>query len=214
MICDRYFENAPTVGLIDISLSLTTISIWVLRWPMSFRASSDRPRHQRSVTDDDRDALHAVPQVACLGQAFGDREPGAGVPAIEHVVRRFGAAREATDAIERAQCPEPLEPARQELVRVRLVTGVPDDPVTRRLEETMQGDRQLDHAKGRAEMAARLRDGRDDRLADIGSKLGELCFGQAAKVRGSMDLLKDRHAVEDSDEDGWVGRWTSQAPDV
>ena len=43
LICERYFENAPTVGLIDISLSLTTMSIWVWRWPMSLSASSDSP---------------------------------------------------------------------------------------------------------------------------------------------------------------------------
>ena len=34
-------ENAPTVGLIDISLSLRTISSCVWRWPMSLSASSD-----------------------------------------------------------------------------------------------------------------------------------------------------------------------------
>ena len=31
LISERYFENAPTVGLIDISLSLSTISNCVLR---------------------------------------------------------------------------------------------------------------------------------------------------------------------------------------
>ena len=39
----RYRENAPTVGLIDISLSLRTMRSCVWRWPMSFRASSERP---------------------------------------------------------------------------------------------------------------------------------------------------------------------------
>ena len=41
--CDKYLDSAPTVGLIDISLSLTTISICVWRWPMSLSASSERP---------------------------------------------------------------------------------------------------------------------------------------------------------------------------
>src|SRR5450756_2854465 len=35
LISERYFESAPTEGLIDISLSLRTMSIGVRRWPMS-----------------------------------------------------------------------------------------------------------------------------------------------------------------------------------
>ena len=103
--------------------------------------------HQRGVADDDGDPLEAVAEVARLGEALGDRQPGAGMAAVEDVVRRLGAAREAADPVELAQRPEPLEAAGQQLVRVGLVAGVPDDPVARRLEQAMERDRQLHDAR-------------------------------------------------------------------
>ena len=127
-------------------------------------------------------------QVARLGEALGDRQARPGVTAIEHVVRRFAAPREATDAIELAQRPEPLEPAGQELVRVGLVAGVPDDPVARRLEQSVEGDGQLDDAERRAEVAAGLGDGPDDRVADLHGERRELGLGQAAKVGGTVEF--------------------------
>ena len=154
--------------------------------------------HQRRVTDDDRDALHAVAQVARLGQPLGDRETGPGVPAVEHVMRRFAPPREAPDAIERAQGPEAGQPTRQQLVRIGLVTGIPDDPVARRLQQPMQRDGQLDDTERGAEMAAGFRDGADDRLADLGRELGQFPLGQAAQVRGALQVGKDGHGGLDS----------------
>jgi len=103
--------------------------------------------HQRGVTDYDRDPLEAVANVARFGEALGDRQAGARMASVEHVVGRFGPAREAADAIELAKRGEPLQATGEELVRVCLVTRIPDDPVTRRLEQAVQGDRQLDHAE-------------------------------------------------------------------
>ena len=74
--------------------------------------------------------------------------------AVEDVVRRLGAPREAADPVELAERPEPLEAAGQELVRVGLMAGVPDDPVARRFEQPVERDRQLDDAERRAEVAA------------------------------------------------------------
>ena len=144
--------------------------------------------HERRVADDDRDPLEAVAQVAGRREALGDRQAGAGVAAVEHVVLRLGAAREAADAVELAERPEPLEAAGQQLVRVGLVAGVPDDPVARRLEQPVERDRQLDDAERRAEVAAGRGDGRDDRLADLGGELRELGLGQAAKVGGAVEV--------------------------
>ena len=94
--------------------------------------------HQRRVADDDRDPLQSVPHVARLGQALGDGQAGAGVAAVEHVMDRFAAAREPPDAVDLAERPEPVEAAGQQLVRIGLVAGVPDDPVTRRLEQAVE----------------------------------------------------------------------------
>ncbi len=149
--------------------------------------------HQRGVSDDDRDPFHAVAQVARLREPFGDREPGSGVATVEHVVGRLAPAREAADPVERAEGREAGQAAGQELVRVGLVAGVPDDPVTRRLEQPMEGDRQLDHAERRAEMAAGFCDGADDRLANLGGKLGQLPLRQATQVCGALQVGKDGH---------------------
>ena len=160
-------DSAPTDGLIDISLSLSTMSSWLWRWPMSLSASRLRPRQQRGVADDDRDALEAVADVARRRKPLGDREAGAGVAAVHHVVLGLGAAREAADAVDLAERVEPLEAAGQQLVRVRLVAGVPDDPVAGRLEHPVERERDLDDAERGAEVAARRGDGPDDRLADL-----------------------------------------------
>ena len=136
-------------------------------------------------------------QVARLGQALGDRQARPGVAAVEHVVRRFTAAREATDAVERAKGRESLESAGQQLVWVGLVPRVPHDPVARQFQQAVQGDRQLDHAERRPEVPAGLGDGPHDRLADLEGKLAQLGVGQAAQVGW----------VAQVGEDGHVGRW-------
>src|SRR5215217_1171901 len=43
LIFERYVEKAPTVALMDISLSFRTMSIGVRRWPISLSASRLRP---------------------------------------------------------------------------------------------------------------------------------------------------------------------------
>ena len=74
-------------------------------------------------------------------------------------------------AVDLAQRAEPLEAAGEQLVGVRLVPGVPDDPVARRLEQPVERERDLDDAERRAEVAAGRGDGPDDRLADLGGEL-------------------------------------------
>ena len=150
--------------------------------------------HQRRVADDDRDPLESVADVTRLGEALGDRQAGAGMTAIEDVMRRLGAPREATDAIELAQRAEPFEATGQQLVRVGLMAGVPDDPVTRRLEQPMERDRELDDPERRPEMPARLGHGRDDRVADLDGQLRELDLVHPAQIRGALEFGKDGHA--------------------
>ena len=156
--------------------------------------------HQRGVADDHRDALHSVPEVAGRGQPLRDRQACAGVPTVEDVVRRFAPPREATHAVELAERPEPLQAPGQQLVRVGLVAGVPDDLVARRFEEPMERDRQLDDAERRAEVAPRLGDRLDDGLADLCRQHGKLGIGQAAQVRRSAQVGKDGQGSGDSSE--------------
>ena len=86
-------------------------------------------------------------QIARLRQPLPDGQAGSGVTAVEDVVRRLGPAREAADAVELTQRREPLQASGQQLVRVGLVAGIPDDSIARRLQQPVEGDRQLDDAE-------------------------------------------------------------------
>lgn len=74
----------------------------------------------------------------------------------EGVVFGFGAARETGDAAELAQPRHLIAAAGQDLVRIRLMTDVPDDAVIRRIEHIVQRDGQLHRAQIGRQMAARL----------------------------------------------------------
>ena len=182
LIGERYFESAPTVGLIDISLSLRTISISRLTLADVVERLEAEPAHQRRIPDDDRDALQAVAEVARRREALGDREARARMAAVEHVVLRLGAAREATDAVQLAQRAELLVAARQQLVGIGLVAGVPDDPVARRVEQPMQRDASARRRRATSRGGRRSGDRLDDRLADLGGEGDQLVLGEPAQV--------------------------------
>jgi hypothetical protein len=153
------------------------------------------PAHQSRVADDDGDPLEAMTQVARLGETLGDRQARPRVSTVEDVVRRLRATREAADAIELAKRPEALEPAGQELVRVGLVAGVPDDPIAWRFEEPVQDDRELDDAERAAEVSAGAGDRIDDRLTDLACQHFELGVGEAAQVGRAGQVAQDPHVV-------------------
>ena len=54
-----------------------------------------------------------------------------------------------------------IAPAGQHFVRVGLVTDIPDQPVVRRVEYVVQGDRQFDRAQARRKMPPHRADGID-----------------------------------------------------
>ena len=59
-----------------------------------------------------------------------------------------------------------IAPAGQDFVRVRLVTDIPDQPVVRRVENMVQGDRQLD----RAQTGCKMPTHRADRIDQVGAQ--------------------------------------------
>ena len=65
-------------------------------------------------------------------------------------------------------------PARDQLVDVGLVAGVPDDRVARAVEHAVQRQRELDDAQVGREVPARLGDVLDQELADLGRESFEL----------------------------------------
>ena len=131
-----------------------------------------------------------------VARPFGDRQARAGVTAVEHVVLRLRPAREPAHAVDLAQRVEPVEAAGEQLVGVRLVPGVPHDPVARRLEQAVERERDLDDPERGAEMAAGCGDGADDRLAQLAGELLELGFAEATEIGGPLEAVEDRHWLQ------------------
>ena len=102
----------------------------------------------------------------------------------------LGTGRVARQAARLAQLGEALTPAGEDLVHVGLVAGVPQQDVARRVEHAVEGERQLDHAEVRAEMAAGDRDGVDDERPDLAGKGGQLLVAEVSDVRRTGDLLE------------------------
>ena len=101
------------------------------------------------VADADRDPLaprgiRRWAQVASRREPDPDADAGAGMTAVEDVVVALAAPREAADPVNLAQRLESVPATGEELVRVGLVPGVPDDPVARRVHDPVQGEGDLD----------------------------------------------------------------------
>jgi len=77
-----------------------------------------------------------------------------------------------------AQVGEVVLAAGEQLVHVRLVAGVPDDPVDRRVQGPVQSDGELDDADVGAEVAAADSHRPDEEVPDLGGQLAELVAGQ------------------------------------
>ncbi len=75
---------------------------------------------------------------------------------------------------------------------VDLVADIPDQAVARGVEDVVQGDRQLDDAKPRAEVSARLAHGADRFGAQLVGKLAQLRHCQRFHVGGRLDAVKQR----------------------
>ena len=103
----------------------------------------------QAAVADDRDDVVVVP-LGVAGRRHPerrrDRRRGVGRP--EDVVLRLRPAREAREAPLLADRLEPVPPSRQDLVRVALVADVPDEEVPGRVEDVVEGDRQLDRRRG------------------------------------------------------------------
>ena len=75
-------------------------------------------------------------------------------------------------------------------MRVGLVADVPQHLVVRRVQQRVDGDRQLAGAEVGAEVAADLADGVDDQLADLLGDLLELVVGEAMEVLRAVDAVE------------------------
>ena len=110
----------------------------------------------------------------------------------ERVVLALRPLGEAGEAAALTQGADAVAPAGDDLVRVRLVADVPDQPVGRRIEDVVQRHGELDHAEPGAEMAAGHRDRINHFLAEFVGELAQVGRIELAQIRRRVDLVKQR----------------------
>ena len=79
----------------------------------------------------------------------------------ERIVFAFGALGEAGQAVALSQRADAIPTVGENLMRISLMSDVPDQSVGRRIEHIMQRHREFDHAEAGAEMASCDCDGID-----------------------------------------------------
>jgi hypothetical protein len=126
-----------------------------------------------SVPDHGHHVLVAAPHADRLGDADAGRDRRARVPRAEDVVLRLGAAQELPDPVRLPDAGKTIASSGQELVCVGLVADVPDQAIPRRVEDVVQGGRDLDRAQAGGQVSAGARDDLDDLGAQRVGHLGE-----------------------------------------
>ena len=141
-------------------------------------------RRHRAVADHrDHVAVLLALQVAAHRETQARRDRGRGMRRTERIVFTLGALGEARQATPLAQRMDPVSPARQNLVRITLMTYVPDQNVPRRVEDIVDRRRQLHHTQTRAKVTACLRDRVHRRVAQLVRQLTQITLGQTTQIR-------------------------------
>ena len=146
---------------------------------------------QCAVADHRHDVAVAVTgQLEGLGQPVGVGQRRRGVAGLDPVVLAFGPGRIARQAVAFAQRVEVGRATGEHLVHVRLMAGVEEDRVVRRVEDPVQRQRQLDDTEVGPEVATCGSDLVNQELANLGSQLGQLRLGQVLQIGGAANLFK------------------------
>ena len=98
------------------------------------------------------------------------------------IIFAFAALGEARKPAGLPQCANSVSPAGQYLMRIALMTHIPDEPVFGRVEHIVDRGGQLDHTQPCAEMPAGYRNRADNLCTQFIGKLTQIAFFQFAKV--------------------------------
>ena len=144
----------------------------------------------RAVADDGDDLAVHPGALDAGGHAVGVGEDRRGVAVLDPVVLGLGAARVARHPAGLAQLGEAFAATGDDLVDVGLVPGVPQDDVAGRVEDAVDGERELDRPEVRAEVAAGHGDGLDDEGPDLRGQRLELHVVELPEVGRAGDVLE------------------------
>ena len=121
-------------------------------------------------------------QIVARLQTQHGRDAATRVTGHEQVVvafRGIGVAHQAPFGANRCKIPES---ARDELVRINLVAGVPDQAISGEIEHLMQGDAQLDHAEIAGEVGRPVGHHVAQGLANLARQLDRLFLGEVPQI--------------------------------
>ena len=146
---------------------------------------------QRAVADHGGDLAVLADSLAHrLFEADRVTDRGRGVTGAHDVVLGLEDRAERGQAVVLADCRQRLAAAGEDLVRVGLVTDVPEDLVAGRVEQAVQGDGQLAGAEVGAEVTADLADRVDYVGAHLLRDLLQLLVVEVVQVGGGIDPLQ------------------------
>src|SRR5437764_6048308 len=149
------------------------------------------PACQGAIADDDDHVSGLSLPPHRLRHPRGVAESGRCVAVLDEVMLALRTVGVATHAAQLATPRKSLAGTRQQLVDVRLVAGVPEDPVPGALEHPMERQGQLDDAEVGAEVATGLGDARDQELADFVGQGAQLRIAQGAKIGRTHDPVEN-----------------------
>ena len=149
----------------------------------------DDARGQRSVANDrDRFATALSEQVIPRLHPQYGRDARPRMARHEQVVLALVWIRETHQAPLGPDRTELREPPCDELVRIDLMPGVPDQPVLREVVDLVQREAQFDHAQVAREVSRPLRHEVAQRLANLVGKLQQLRVSQPAQIARRVNL--------------------------
>src|SRR5215469_2958211 len=114
------------------------------------------------------------------------------MPDAEGVVLALPARRERGEPAVLLDRVQPVAPAGEHLVWVRLVTDIPYQQVPRGLVHVVQRNGELDRSEARREVTTAGADGLDEELAQLTGERGQPVQRQMAQVRRRRDPIEQR----------------------
>ncbi len=152
------------------------------------------PPGERTVADD----CHHVATIRVLSVVTSDRhamcvrQDRGCMTVFDEVVHAFLATRVTREPTCLSQLGEAATTPRDQFVDVRLVSGVPEDGIARRLEHAMQGKGELHRAEVRPQVTTGLGDCCHDEVANLAREFLELRVVEAAQIARLANIGK-RH---------------------
>ena len=149
----------------------------------------DDARGQGTVADDGHGmGIGPAEEIVAGLQAEAAGNGAAGVAGHERVVGALLGVGIAHEAAARADGVELGEAAGDQLMRINLMAGIPDEPVLGEVEGQVQGEAQLDDAEVTGEMSGADGKDPDQLVAHFLGQVAELAFVEPVQIGGRTNL--------------------------